>query len=53
MENEALILSKLDSIKMEIEKIATRLDDITLTKEDILSVREAEEDYKKGKTKRL
>ncbi|GEM_PF-6178977 len=53
MENEALIISKLDSIKLEIEKIAEHLNDITLTKEDILSVKEAEEDYKKGKTKRL
>lgn len=53
MENENLILNKLDLIKAEIEKIAERLDDITLTKEDIMSIKEAEEDYKKGKTKRL
>jgi hypothetical protein len=53
MENETLILNKLDIIKMEIEKIAEHLDDLTLTKEDILSLREAEADYKKGKTKRL
>ena len=53
MENETLILNKLDIIRTEIEKIAEHLNDITLTKDDILSVREAEEDYKKGKTKRL
>jgi hypothetical protein len=53
MENETLILNKLDIIKIEIDRIAQHLDDITLTKDDILSVREAEEDYKKGKTKRL
>ena len=53
MENEQLILNKLDILKTEIDSIKEHLVDITLTKEDIDSIEEAEKDLKKGQTKRL
>ena len=53
MTNENMISEKLDLIKLEIDYIKEHLVDITLTNDDIISLREAEEDLKKGKTKRL
>ena len=53
MENEELIINKLDLLKQEIDFIKEHIIDITLTQEDIDSLNEAEEDLKKGKTKRL
>ncbi len=53
MGNEELILSKLDILNQEISFIKEHIIDITLTQEDICSLNEAEEDLKKGRTKRL
>ncbi|MEK6819373.1 MAG: hypothetical protein AABY10_05575 [Nanoarchaeota archaeon] len=53
MENEKLIMNKLDSLKREIDFIKEHIIDIALTQDDVSSMREAEEDLKKGKTKRL
>lgn len=53
MENETLIINKLDIIKAEVSRIAEHLDDISLSHEDIVSLKEAEEDLKKCKTKRI
>ena len=53
MENDELIINKLDALKQEIDFIKEHLIDVTLTQEDIESLSEAEEDLKKGRTKRL
>lgn len=53
MENERLIMNKLDLLKREIDFIKEHILDITLSQDDISSIHEAEEDFKKGKTKRL
>lgn len=53
MVNENLVLNKLDLIKAEVDFIAEHLVDISLTNEDILSLKEAEKDLIEGKTKRL
>lgn len=53
MEGEQLIINKLDVLKQEIDFIKEHLIDVNLTKDDIESLREAEDDLKKGKTKRL
>ena len=53
MEDAKLILDKLELLKKEIESIKEHLIDITLTRDDINSLNEAEEDLEKGKTKRL
>lgn len=53
MEDEKLIINKLDILAAEIGSLREHIMDITLTSDDILSIREAEEDLKKGKTKRL
>lgn len=53
MEKEALIISKLDVLKQEIDFIKEHIIDVTLIQDDINSLNEAEEDLRKGKTKRL
>ena len=53
MEKEALIINKLDILKQEIDFIKEHIIDRTLTQDDIDSLKEAEEDLKKGRTKRL
>ena len=53
MENEGLIINKLDILKAELDNIREHIMDITLTADDLMSIKEAEEDLKKGKTKRL
>ncbi len=53
MENEALIINKLDILKREIDFIKEHILDITLTQDDLDSLCDAEEDLKKGRTKRL
>ena len=53
MENEELIINKLDMLKREIDFIKEHIIDVTLTQEDIDSINEAEEDLIKGRTKRL
>lgn len=53
MENEELIINKLDMLKAKIDELSEHIMDVTLTAEDLQSIREAEEDLKKGKTKRL
>jgi len=53
MKNEELIINKLDILKQEIDFIKAHVTDVTLTQDDIDSLNEAEEDLKKGRTKRL
>ena len=53
MENEELIISKLDLLKAEIDSLKEHIIDVTFTAEDLQSIREAEEDLRKGRTKRL
>ena len=53
MENEELIINKLDRLKQEIDFVKEHIVDITLTQDDISSLNEAEEDLRKGRTKRL
>ena len=53
MENEALILNKLDILKAELDFIKEHIEDITLTQDDLDSIAEAERDFAEGKTKRL
>lgn len=53
MENEELIINKLDALKQEIDFISKHIVDVTLTQDDICSLNEAEEDLRKGRTKRL
>jgi hypothetical protein len=53
MKSDSLILNKLDNLKAEINYIKEHLIDITLTQDDLQSIAEAEEDFSKGKTKRL
>lgn len=53
MENEEIIISKLDILKKELDFVKEHIIDITLTQDDISSLSEAEEDLKNKKTKRL
>lgn len=53
MENEKLILNKLNLLAAQIAYIREHIEDITLNHDDINSVREAKKDLKAGKTKRL
>ncbi len=53
MENEKLIINKLDVLKREIDFIKEHIVNVTLTQDDIDSLNEAEEDLRKGRTKRL
>lgn len=50
MENEELIISKLDILKKELDFVKEHIMDITLTQDDISSLNEAEEDFRKGRT---
>ena len=55
MESTKLILSKLENIKEELEYIKGHMidPDTVLTRDDLEALREAEEDVRKGRTKRL
>ncbi|MEK6935250.1 MAG: hypothetical protein AABW67_00525 [Nanoarchaeota archaeon] len=53
MGNEELIMSRLDMLGQEINFIKEHIIDITLTRDDISSLNEAEEDLSEGRTKRL
>ena len=53
MKNEELILNKLDLLKAEIDSLKEHIIDVTFTTEDSQSIKEAEEDLRKGRTKRL
>ena len=53
MENEELIISRLDMLRHEINFIKEHIIDVTLTQDDISSLNEAEEDLREGRTKRL
>lgn len=53
MENEGLIINKLDALKQDINFVKEHILDVTLTQDDIDSLNKAEEDLKKGRTKRL
>ena len=53
MENEELIINRLDALKQDISFVKKHILDVTLTQNDINSLNKAEEDLEKGKTKRL
>jgi len=53
MENDELILNKLELLNQEVSFIKEHIIDITLTQEDVCSLNEAEEDLKKGRTRKL
>lgn len=53
MENENLILNKLNILSNEIAKIKEQMADLILTNDDIEALDEADKDLKEGKTKRL
>jgi hypothetical protein len=53
MEEEKLIISKLDMLKKEVDFIKEHILDITLTQDDINSLQEAEKDLREGKTTSL
>jgi len=53
MKDGGLIINKLDILKAEIDSLREHIMDVTLTSDDIISIKEAEEDLRKGRTKRL
>ncbi len=53
MENEILILNKLDILKAELDFIKEYLEDVVLTQDDLDSIADAENDLAEGKTVRL
>ena len=53
MENERLIINRLDALKQDIGFVKEHIIDTTLTQDDINSLNRAEEDFEKGMTKRL
>ncbi len=53
MENEELIINKLDRLKQEINFVKEHIVDVTLTQDDISSLNEAEEDLRGGRTTSL
>lgn len=53
MGNEEIIINKLDILKAELDGLKEHILDVTLTAGDIQSLKIAEEDLKKGRTKRL
>jgi len=53
MENEQLIMNKLDVLSVEINSLRECLLDMTLTPDDLDSIEEAERDLSEGRTKRL
>jgi len=52
MEQE-IIINKLDIMQQNIEQIKEHLEDVMLTKDDLDSIEEAEQDLVEGRTKRL
>ena len=53
MENENLILNKLNTLSNEVSKIKEQIADLILTDDDITSLDRADMDLLEGKTKRL
>lgn len=53
MENENLVLNKLNVLSNEIAQIKEQLADLILTNDDLTSLDEADIDLKEGRTKRL
>lgn len=53
MTNDEVIISKLDSIQKRVIAIQEYIEDTQLTEDDLKSLDEADEDFKKGRTKRI
>jgi len=53
MINEKLIIDRLDTLKNDVNFIKEHIVDVTLTSDDVDSLNKAEEDLRKGRTKRL
>ena len=53
MENNKVVINKLNMIQADVAYIKEHLEDINLTEDDLLSLNEAKKDLKEGKTKRL
>jgi len=51
--NSKEILSRLVRLQASIDYIKEHINDITLTEDDLSSIKEAKEDLKKGRTRRL
>jgi len=50
MENESLIMKKLDAIELKIDSIEEHIGDVILTADDLDSIQEARKDLKEGRT---
>ena len=53
MENEELIINRLDVLKQDMNFVKEHIIDVTLTQDDIASINEAEEEFKEGRTTSL
>ena len=53
MENNKVVINKLNMIQADVAYIKEHLEDINLTEDDLLSLNEAKKDLKEGKTRRL
>ncbi len=51
--NAREIMARLLRIQTGIDYIKEHIDDTTLSEEDLVAIKEAKEDIKKGKTRRL
>ncbi len=47
------IMQKLSKLQTDMDYIREYIEDITLTEDDLNSIKEAEKDLKEGKTRRL
>ena len=53
MENDKIVISKLNMIQSDIAYIKEHIEDVALTEDDINSIKDARRDLAGGKTKRL
>mgnify|MGYP001589602406 CR=1 FL=1 len=51
--NAGEIMTRLARLQASVDYIREHIDDTTLTDDDLLSIKEAKEDLKKGRTRRL
>ena len=51
--NVSEIVARLVKIQASIDYVREHIEDATITEDDLLSIKEAKEDLRKGKTRRL
>lgn len=51
--NASEIMTKLVRIQADMDYVREHIEDITLTEDDLEAIKEAEDDLRKGKTRRL